>query len=95
MHLSAMRQRGARRRGDQQRYERYRSHPLSTSEAIPCIDIANAKTSADSALIAPMKPDVAVNGAVSCARLAARHDMIAETPVSSSPASEANAEYRA
>ena len=79
-------------RSNQQRYGRYRSHPLSTSEAIPCIEIANAKTSADSALMAPMKPDVAVNGAVSCARLLARQEAMAATKASSKAASEAYAE---
>src|SRR4051812_8143520 len=95
MRLARVRQRGACHRGHQQPCESYRSHPLSTTDAIACRKIANVNTSAESALIAPMKPDVAVNGALFCARRVARQDTMAATEASSSPAREANAEYRA
>src|SRR3954454_22353930 len=93
--LATMRQHRAARRHREQERDRYRSHPLSTSEAIPCMDSAKAKISADSALIAPTKPEVAVSGATVCARRVACHDMAAATQVTSSATSETVAENRA
>jgi hypothetical protein len=45
-------------------YDDYRSHPLSTSEAIPCIDNAKAKISAESAPSRAINREVAARDEV-------------------------------
>jgi hypothetical protein len=89
-----MRERGAARKQQGQQCQGYRSHPLSTNEATPCIASANANTNAARALSDPMKADVRPAAAVS-GRPADRQDTRPANPAAAAPINEAAAENRA
>jgi hypothetical protein len=73
--------------------QNYRSHPLSTIAAIPCIARAKVKTRAARALVALMKYIVLLGRSVSAmGRFPEHHDTIAVTPAMVAAVKDAIAE---
>jgi hypothetical protein len=79
-----MRQRAVGEHHNQKQCDDYRSHPLSTSDATPCIESAKTKMSAEAALSSPKKAEVPVNVPFRT-RMMDRQDMIAARQASSIP----------
>lgn len=72
----------------------YRSHPLSTKEAIPCIENANTKIKAESAPSHATKRDVVVNDEAISSCLVHLHDRPPARRETAPPANEQMAERR-
>jgi hypothetical protein len=89
-----VRKRTARRKQRGQKRGSYRSHPLNTTDAIPCIARANAKIIADIALNDRAKSGLGSDPDI-VALLVDRHDMAPARAAKIIPANEAIAENRA
>ena len=89
-----MRERATRRDEYNDKCEGYRSHPLNTSDANPCIERAKVKIKAVNALVDPTKANVG-SGPDIFARAADRHDINAARHDAAAPTNEATADQLA
>jgi hypothetical protein len=83
-----------RRTQHHQRYQAYRSHPLSTNPANPCIESAKANTNAASTLIEPTNIQVRRGSDISVWPID-RQDIAPERQATAAPRKEMVAEYLA
>ena len=89
-----MREPATRRDEYNHKCEGYRSHPLNTNDANPCIERAKVKTKAVNALVDPTNANVG-SGSDIFARLPDRHDINAARHDAAAATNEATADQRA